>query len=114
MVFKSYVLDFRIFETQCQSIILDSIQLHLFSIQFLSLVTLTSINLDSKELNFDDAESQLNQETSDSHENSTDTPTQILWNQAESNDKFASQILETFHSEACHHNRIPLAECEKH
>ena len=47
------------------------------------------MNLDPEELNSDDAESQLNQETSDPHENPADTLIQTLWNQAESNDKFA-------------------------
>ena len=48
------------------------------------------MNLDSEEFNFDDAELQLNQKTSDFYENSADILTQILWNQVESNDKFAS------------------------
>ena len=72
------------------------------------------MNFDSKELNFDDAEFQLDQETSDSHEDSADILTQTLWDQVESNDKFALQILKTFCSRAHHYNRIPLAECEKH
>ena len=72
------------------------------------------MNLDSEEFNSDNTESQLNQETSDSHENSADIPTQILWNQAESNNKFALQILKTLHSRAYHHNKISLTECEEH
>ena len=47
------------------------------------------MNLDSEELNPDDAESQLDQKTLDSYENSADILIQTLWNQAESNDKFA-------------------------
>ena len=78
MVFKSHVLDLRILETQCQNITLDPIQLHLSSIQSLFFVTLAFMNLDSEEFNPDDAESQLDQETPDSHENSADTPTQTL------------------------------------
>ena len=113
MILKFYVLNLRIFETQCQSIILDFIQLHLFSIQFFFFVILIFMNLNSEEFNSDDAEPQLNQETSDSHENSANIPTQTLWNQTESNDKFALQILKTLCSEACHHNRILLTECEK-
>ena len=58
-VLKSHVLDPRILETQCQSIILNPIQLHLFSIQFLFPVILVFIDLDSKEFNSDDAEPQL-------------------------------------------------------
>ena len=36
------------------------------------------MNLYSEELNSDNAESQLNQETSNSHKNPADTPTQTL------------------------------------
>ena len=57
MVLKSHILDLRILKTQCQSIILDSIQLHLFSIQFLFLVILAFMNLDSEEFYSDNAES---------------------------------------------------------
>ena len=71
------------------------------------------MNLDSEESNSDDAEPQLNQKTSDSHENSADTLIQTLWNQAESNDKFTLQILKTFCSKAHHYNKISLIECEK-
>ena len=78
MVLKSHVLNFRILKTQCQSITLDSIQLHLSSIQSLSLVIITFMNLDSEKFNPDDAEPQLNQETSNFHENPADTPTQTL------------------------------------
>ena len=60
MIFKSHVLNFRILKIQCQNIILNFIQLHLFSIQFLIFVILVSINLNSKEFNSDDAKSQLN------------------------------------------------------
>ena len=58
-VLKFHILDFKIFETQCQSITLNPIQLHLFSIQFLSLVIITFMNLDSEEFNSDNAEPQL-------------------------------------------------------
>ena len=47
------------------------------------------MNLDSKEFNFDDAEFQLNQKTLNSYKNSTDILIQTLWDQIESNDKFA-------------------------
>ena len=60
MVFKFYVLDLRILEIQCQSIILDSIQLHLFSIQFLFFIILVFMDLNLKKFNLNDAESQLN------------------------------------------------------
>ena len=95
MVLKSHVLDLRILKTQCQSITLDPIQLHLFPIQFSFFVTLAFMDLDPEESNPDDAEPQLDQETSDFHEDPADTPTQTLWDQAESNDKFTLQILKT-------------------
>ena len=88
--------------------------IHLSPIQSSSLVTLAFMDLDPEEPNPDDAEPQLDQETPDPHEDPADTPTQTLWDQAESNDKFALQILKTLCSEACHHNRIPLTECEEH
>ena len=71
------------------------------------------MDLDSEESNSDDAEFQLDQKTSNSHEDFADTLTQTLWDQAESNDKFASQILKTLCSRVHHHNRILLAECEE-
>ena len=72
------------------------------------------MNFDLKKSNSDNAESQLNQKTSDFYENSADIPTQILWDQIESNDKFTSQILKTLHSRVYYYNKIPLTECEKH
>ena len=72
------------------------------------------MNFNSEEFNPDNAEFQLNQETSNPHKNPANIPTQTLWDQAESNDKFALQILKTLHSRAHHHNKIPLIECEKH
>ena len=71
------------------------------------------MNLNSEKSNPDNAESQLNQETSNSHEDSTDTPIQTLWDQTKSNDKFALQILKTLCSRVCHYNKIPLTECEE-
>ena len=78
-VLKFHVLNLRILETQYQNITLNPIQLHLFSIQFLSFVILAFMNLDLEESNSNNAESQLDQETSDSHENSADILTQTLW-----------------------------------
>ena len=72
------------------------------------------MNFDSEEFNLDNAESQLDQETSNSHKNPANIPTQTLWNQAESNDKFASQILKTFYSRACYHNKILLIKYKEH
>ena len=72
------------------------------------------MNFNSEKSNFNNAKSQLNQETSDSHENPANISTQILWNQAESNDKFAPQILKTLYSRVHHYNRISLIKCEEY
>ena len=71
------------------------------------------MNFNSKKFNLDNTKPQLNQETSDSHKDSADIPTQTLWNQTESNDKFALQILKIFCSRVYHYNKIFLTECEK-
>jgi len=47
-------------------------------------------------------------------EDSADTFTQTLWKQVEVNDMFATQIIEALCSEAHHHNKISLVECEEH
>ena len=80
------------------------------------------MNLNIENLTFDaiekfssnDVKSQLNQNTSNFDEDFANILTQILWNQVESNDKFATQILKALHNEARHHSRILLVECEKH
>ena len=121
-ILKSHVLNLRIIETRCRIIVLNLIQLHLFSIQSLFLVILIFMNLNIENFTFDaieefssnDIEFQLDQNTSNSDENFADILTQTLWNQVESNVRFATQILKALRSEARHHNRISLVECEKH
>lgn len=113
-ILKTHVLDLKIVQDlQCQAITLDPVQLHLSSIPSASLVTLVPMKLDVEELNVDDVEPQLDQGTSGPNEDSADTSTQTLWDQVEVSDQFASQVLEALRSEARHHNRIPLVECEE-
>ena len=103
---------------QSQIIILDSVQLHLFSVFSIFLLTLTFMNLEVKEFNVENVKShlksQLNQDISNLDEDSTDTFTQTLWKQVKVNDMFAVQIIEALCSEAHHHNKISLVECEEH
>ena len=60
-----------------------------------------------------EAKPQLDQALFDPKEDSLDTPTQTLWDQAQVSDQFVSQVLEMLRTGARHHNRIPLAECEE-
>ncbi len=91
---------------QLQIIVLNSVQLHLFSIFSVSLLTLALMNLEVEEFNVKNIESQLDQDISNLNKDSADTFTQILWEQVEVNDMFAAQIIEALCSEACHHNKI--------
>ncbi len=99
---------------QSQIIILDSVQLHLFSVFSISLLTLAFMNLEVEEFNVKNVESQLNQDILNLNEDSADTFTQTLWKQVEVNDMFAAQIIEALCSEARHYNKISLVECEEH
>ena len=79
-ILKFHVLNLKIIEIRCRTIILDSVQLHLFSIQPLSFVILNFINLNIEDLilnafeesSSNDIESQLNQNTSNFDESSAD------------------------------------------
>jgi len=77
---QNLVFELRIIDLQCRIIALDSIQLHLVSLQSLSFIALVSMNLEFEELELEveDSESQLDQETLDSEEDSVDVLTQIL------------------------------------
>ncbi len=94
-ILKTYVLDFKIVKNlifnalnikvimlQSQIIILDSVQLHLFSVFSILLLTLTFMNLEVEEFNVENVEShlksQLNQDISNLDEDSADTFTQTL------------------------------------
>ena len=58
---KFYVLNFKILNLQCKTIVLNSIQLHLFSFQFSQSIILTLMNLNIEESNVEinDSKSQL-------------------------------------------------------
>ncbi len=126
-ILKTHVLDLNIVENlifnifnikvmklQSQIITLNSIQLHLFLIISALLQILVLMNLEIKEFNIENVESQLNQDTLNLDEDFADIFTQTLWKQVKINDKFAAQIIETLHNEIQHHNKISLVECEKH
>ena len=123
MVLKSHILDDKIkkdlcleprtIDLQCQTIVLDFIQLHLYSVSPLSLIILALMNLKTEEPEVNDVKPQLDQGESDSEDDSADVPMQTLWEQAETQDQFASQVLEALCSEAWHHSQISLAECKE-
>jgi len=63
---------------QSQIIILDSVQLHLFSVISTFLQILTFMNLEIKEFNIEDVKFQLNQNTLNLDEDSADIFIQTL------------------------------------
>jgi hypothetical protein len=63
---------------QSQIIVLDSVQLHLFSVISALLQILALMNLEIEEFNVEDVKSQLDQDTLNLDEDSADTLTQIL------------------------------------
>ena len=71
------------------------------------------MNMETEEPEVDDIESQLDQGESDSEDDPADVLTQTLWEQAETQDQFAPQVLKALRSEAWHHSQISLAECEE-
>jgi len=126
-ILKTHVLNFNIVENlvldifnikvmklQSQIIILDSVQLHLFSVISAFLQILVLMNLEIKEFNVENIESQLDQDILNLDEDFADIFTQTLWKQVEINDKFAVQIIEALCNEARHHNKISLVEYEEH
>ncbi len=72
------VFNIKIIKLQSQIIILDSVQLHLFSVISTLLQILTFMNLEIKEFNVEDVKSQLNQDILNLDEDSVDTFTQTL------------------------------------
>ncbi len=126
-ILKTHILDFNIIKNlaldifnikvmklQSQIIALNSVQLHLFSIISAFSQILAFMNLEIKEFNVENVESQLNQDTLNLDEDSVDILTQTLWKQAEINNKFAAQIIEALCNEVWYHNKIFLVECEEH
>jgi len=90
-ILKTYVLDFNIVENlalnvfnikvmklQSQIIILDSVQLHLFSIISTSSQILTFMNLEIEEFNVENIEFQLDQDTLNLDKDFADIFTQTL------------------------------------
>ncbi len=108
------VFNIKVMKLQSQIIILDSVQLHLFSVISALLQILVFMNLEIEEFDVEDVKSQLDQDILNLDEDSADTLTQTLWEQVEINDKFAAQIIEVLRNEAWHHNKIFLVECEEH
>jgi len=106
--------DIKVIKLQSQTIALDPVQLHLSPAPPAPPQILAPMNLETEESDVEDVEPQLDQDTLNLDEDSSDTPTQTLWEQAEINDKFAAQIIEALRNGARHHNKIPLAECEEH
>jgi len=102
-ILKTHVLDLNIVENlafdifnikvmklQSQIIILDSVQLHLFSVISASSQILALMNLEIEEFDVENIKSQLNQDILNLDEDSADIFTQTLWKQVEINDKFAA------------------------
>jgi len=80
-IIKNLILDIfniKVMKLQSQIIILNSVQLHLFSIISAFLQILTFMNLEIKEFDVENIESQLNQDTLNLDEDSADTFTQTL------------------------------------
>ena len=71
------------------------------------------MNMKTEEPEVDDVKPQLNQEEPDPEDDSADVLTQTLWEQAETQDQFAPQVLKALCSEAWHHSQIPLTEYEE-
>ena len=71
------------------------------------------MNMKTEEPEVNNVEPQLNQEEPDSEDDSADVLTQTLWEQAETQDQFAPQVLKALCSEARHHSQISLAECKE-
>ncbi len=77
-IVENFTLDIKVMKLQSQIIILDSVQLHLFSITSASLQILALMNLEIKEFNVENIKSQLDQDTLNLNEDSADIFTQTL------------------------------------
>ena len=73
------VFDIKIMKLQSQIIILDSVQLHLFSVISTSLQILVLMNLEIEKFNVKDVKSQLDQDTLNLDKDSANIFTQTLW-----------------------------------
>jgi len=72
------VFNIKVMKLQSQIIILDSVQLHLFSVISTSLQILTVMNLEIEEFDVEDIKSQLDQDILNLDEDSADILTQTL------------------------------------
>ena len=72
------VFDIKIMKLQSQIIILDSVQLHLFSVISTSLQILVLMNLEIEKFNVKDVKSQLDQDTLNLDKDSANIFTQTL------------------------------------
>ena len=71
------------------------------------------MNMKTEEPEVNDVKPQLDQGEPDSEDDSADVLMQTLWEQAETQDQFASQVLKALCSKAWHHSQITLSECEE-
>ena len=71
------------------------------------------MNMETEEPEVDNIKSQLDQGEPDPEDDSANVLTQTLWEQAETQDQFAPQVLKALCSEAWHHSQISLTECEE-
>ena len=69
--------------------------------------------METEEPEVNDIKLKLNQEEPDLKDDSADVLTQTLWEQAETQDQFAPQVLKALCSEVWHHSQIPLTECKE-
>jgi len=72
------VFNIKVMKLQSQIIVLNSVQLHLFSIISASSQILALMNLEIEEFDVEDVKSQLNQDTLNLDEDSADIFTQTL------------------------------------
>ena len=71
------------------------------------------MNMETEEPEVNDVKPQLDQGEPDPKDDPADVPTQTLWEQAETQDQFAPQVLKALRSGARHYSQIPLTECEE-
>ena len=119
----AHEIEFITVSIHCQLMRLQSLQLHLNSKKFFCLYVIHLASVFTEQENelesldsFDDEsnKSQLDINTNQLHsdEDSTETSTQLLWNQVTERDHFASQILIMLDNDTCYCSRILLTECE--
>ena len=115
IVLKFHVLNFKILNLQCKTIVLNLIQLHLFSFQFSQsiILILMNLNIEKSNVEIDDSKFQLNLNIFAFDDNFVDVFIQKLWNQIETRNIFEFWILKTLRNDDRYHNKIPFIECEK-